>query len=146
MSTPTPETIERITEAAEYRVKNESWKQIAQRYQYASDATACSTLTQEHPQLWKEAYAKARQAFLDELEITAASRQVVLSQQSYNLAVAQSASHSLLAHTAKLRAQEIKFSGEISLAHDGSIAIGDMTPEQLAARARVLLDGKEDRG
>ena len=30
--------------------------------------------------------------------------------------------------------------------HSGSVDMSEMTPEQLAARARVLLDGKEDRG
>lgn len=135
MSNPTSETLDRIKETAKLRVEGSTWAEIAEKYGYKNESSACTMLTQEHPQLWREAYDKARAAFLDGIEIGAIERQVVLSRQSDNLSVAQAATHSLLAHCAKLRAMHVNITG--SMEH------GLVTTTDLIARAN---EGRMTRG
>jgi len=137
VSEPTTQTLRRIKESAKFRIQGESWRQIAQRYQYSSEDSARAMLTQEHPEEWRRAYEAARKRLLDEVEIGAVSRQIELSEQSDNLAIAQAATHSLLVHCAKLRAQQIAVTATVSAGPPVDYAA--LTPQQLEARARVLL-------
>jgi len=124
MSEPTRQTVERIKEVAKMRIEGATWKVIANVYGYSTEGTARQTLTQEHPDLWKEEYEKARELYLNQIEAEAILTQRSLMQsrrkiktekgeryQEIDPELNQKAAHSLLAHTAKLRAQKHEISG-----------------------------------
>lgn len=119
MSEPTAETVARIKEVAKLRIEGATWRQIAERYQYKHEGSACSTLTQEHPELWREEYEAARASYLDSVEAEALLTQRELLR-SKNLELRQRAAHSLLAHCAKLRAQKLHITGDLTHDHRAS--------------------------
>lgn len=119
----TSQTSDRIKETAKLRVKAATWPEIAKRYGYKNASSACTTITQGHPEAWREAKAEAYVENISEVEASALSRQEVLSRQSKNLPVAQAATHSLLAHCAKLWAQHLHITGNVEHAHTTTLLI-----------------------
>lgn len=118
MSKPTQQTLDRIKEVAKMRIEGMSWAKIAVKYGYKNEASADSTLTQEHPDLWRSEYELARAKYLDEVEAEAllTQRQLMRPMMTDGKTprseqIMQSAAHSLLNHTRQLRAQKIEMTG-----------------------------------
>ena len=110
MPKPTKTTKDRIKEVAALRVEGVPWAQIAKRFGYASQETACKCMTYDHADLWRAEYERARALYLDDVESEALLTQRALLRCD-DLRIRQSAAHSLLAHCAKLRAQKVELSG-----------------------------------
>ena len=122
MSKPTSETSQRIKEAAKLRVEGASWEKIAILYQYKNADSARKTLQGEHPELWREAFEHARSLYLDEIESEALLTQRDLIRPHKETKdgikverderIRQSAAHSLLVHSSRMRAQKIEVTGQ----------------------------------
>jgi hypothetical protein len=128
MSVPTSQTLQRITEVAKLRVEGIAWAQIATRYGYENQDSARTTLTQMHHEQWREAYERARELYLDEVESEATLTQRALLR-SQSEQIRQSAGHNLLHHCRQLRAKKIELSG--ALRHD--VTQKTLTPEEAVA-------------
>lgn len=125
MSIPTSETVARITDAAKMVVEGAGWAQIARKYGYANEDSACTMLTQAYPDLWHAEYERSRTQYMAGIEAEAALTQRALLRpfrtytdkdgkqavQEVPVQVSQSAAHSLLSHAVKDRAQKHEISG-----------------------------------
>jgi hypothetical protein len=102
-------------------VEGLSWDKIALQYGYKNGVSARKTLQGMHPALWREAFEQARSLYLDEIESEALLTQRDLirphkenkdgSKIERDERIRQSAAHSLLVHSARMRAQKLEISG-----------------------------------
>ena len=94
---------------------------------------SAEAITREHPEIWREAFQKALDEHLPELEAEAASVQHYLMRLALprtdkdtgkevtptveERKIGQSAAHSLLAHTRRLRPQRVDVAGSVTHNH-----------------------------
>jgi len=139
MSNPSSESSTRIKKAAVLRVESATWAKIAKRFGYKNAESARKMMTGKYPDLWREEYEKARALHLDEIESEALLtnrellRPLKKDGSERGERVRQSAAHSLLAHSAKLRAQKIEIAGN----KGGPIAIFS-NPSWMRAQGVIL--------
>ena len=138
MPVPTKQTKRRIKLAAQMQIEGATWAQIAPRIGRKTEITARG-LTAEYPDLWREAVQTAREAYLCSVEAEALLTQRELTRamkpmrdekgnimrnpdgspmlEERDERIRQSAAHSLLAHSAKLHAQQINVTGGLDHNH-----------------------------
>jgi len=114
VSKPTQRTQGRIRQIARLRVEGTTWAQIATRFGYSDFNSACSTVTGEHPDLWKAELELAWDTYWSEIESEAllTQRELLRPQRvdgtPRDERVRQMAAHSLLATGARRRAQRVR--------------------------------------
>ena len=129
------ESLRKIKEAARLRVEMTSWAIVSTRLGYSSADSARSFLTQRYPVIWQDEYQKAKSNLLTMVEAEAihSQRELIridrlLEQRGETMSIKdqldlrQRATHSLLAHSAKLQARggdvNVNLTNEISAASE----------------------------
>jgi len=125
MPVPTLQTLRKLKLAARLRVEGELWRSVAKHIGRRNELSA-QRICQEYPDLWHQEYEAAREAYLNSTEAEAllTQRELLRTQGGDGgleevdaRRIRQSAAHSLLAHTAKMRAQKVEVFGGLDHNH-----------------------------